>query len=267
MEQNALAPTRTRKQHVYTSLKKTIWTPEEDDLLCRLMNQTHTNSWSSLVKFFPNKTAAQISGRWGKVLNPCLVKGSWTRDEDEIILNFVKKNGCGDWAKLALLLPKRTGKQCRERFKNHLDSSVSHNPFQKEEDEKLIELHEKYGNKWTMISSYFPGRTDNCLKNRWNSTLKKRIERMKLGKPLVQKRGRKPKPLTIPKPDFEIDTLNNASTDICSSPVIDAEPPNYPTIILSLNFDRIMKKQSFSIPSQTLEQNRNNFEKLLTENQ
>ena len=245
----ALAPTRSRKRQVYNSSKKTIWTKEEDDLLRRMMSQTQTNSWSSIAKYFPNKTPSQISGRWSKVLNPCLVKGSWTREEDETILNFVEKNGSGDWAKLALLLPNRTGKQCRERFKNHLDFRLSHNPFKKEEDEKLIELHDKYGNKWTKISSFFPGRTDNCLKNRWNSTLKKRIERMKSGGPLIQKRGRKPKSLTIPKPNFETETINGGTTDVCSSPVAENVNNNFPSIILSLNFDLIMKKQLDSIPS------------------
>jgi hypothetical protein len=57
----------------------------------------------------------------------------------------------------------------------------------------LAQLHERFGNTWTKLAPFFSGRTDNCIKNRWNSTVKKRLERMKTGQPLVMKRGRKPR--------------------------------------------------------------------------
>ena len=194
----ALAPTRTRKQQSYTS-SKTIWTKEEDDLLTRLAQSYTSISWSAIAKYFPAKTAPQLAGRWEKVLNPRLVKGSWTRDEDEAILAFVRANGDKDWSKLAVTLKGRTGKQCRERFKNHLDPSVSRTAWTPEEDQQLIDLHAQYGNSWTKIASFFSGRTDNCIKNRWNSTIKKRLERIERGEPLVMKRGRKPKNYVPPQ--------------------------------------------------------------------
>jgi hypothetical protein len=191
MDAPALAPTRFRKQtHVKAG---TIWTPEEDDLLTKLVSDAETVSWCALVSYFPNKTAPQISGRWDKVINPRLVKGSWTREEDATIVTFVREHGDKDWAKLALLLEGRTGKQCRERYKNHLDDSVNHASWTPQEDRLLAELHTQYGNAWTRLASFFKGRTDNCIKNRWNSTVKKRIERIERGQPLVMKRGRKPR--------------------------------------------------------------------------
>ncbi|KAH0791364.1 Myb-like DNA-binding domain containing protein [Histomonas meleagridis] len=268
MELAALAPTRNRKQQVYSSSKKTIWTQEEDELLTRLMTNNQTNSWSVLAKYFPNKTAPQISGRWEKVLNPQLVKGSWKREEDEIILNFVQKNGVKDWAKLALLLNGRTGKQCRERFKNHLDSSVKRTPWTQEEDERLIECHNKLGNQWTKITRFFPGRTDNCIKNRWNSTLRKRIERMQNGEPLVQKRGRKPKANVIPTPEIEVVNISQyEQTEACSSPFIG----NVQSKIIQLapiafepfsSFRQNANHPQTICPS--LEQSRNDFQKLLS---
>ena len=226
MELNvALAPTRARRQQVNITTKAT-WTKEEDELLTKIASHADSIAWSAVAKFFPNKTAQQLAGRWEKVLNPALVKGSWTREEDEIILNFVLVNGDKDWAKLALLLKGRTGKQCRERFKNHLDPKLDHTEWTEEDDEKLVELHEKLGNSWTKIAAHFPGRTDNNIKNRWNSTLKKRIERIQRGEPLYMKRGRKPKnysllkqaqEITLPKP--EMGPTSSAVQSACSSPV------------------------------------------------
>ncbi|OHT11872.1 Myb-like DNA-binding domain containing protein [Tritrichomonas foetus] len=184
----ALAPTRSRNQ-----TQSIIWTPLEDQKLTQIMKQTPSPPWCSLVACFPGKTAQQIAGRWGKVLNPHLVKGSWTREEDEMIINFVKQNGPKNWVKLASMLPGRIGKQCRERWTNHLSPTVAKVHWTEEEDQKLIELHRQFGNQWTMIASFFEGRTDNCVKNRWNSSLKRRIERIARGEPAMRKRGRKPK--------------------------------------------------------------------------
>ena len=102
----ALAPTRARKQHTNRSTA-TSWTPEEDDRLRKMVEQSESVSWCAIARYFPNKTAPQIAGRWEKVLNPKLVKGSWTREEDQTILEFVSRNGDRDWAKLALLLQGR----------------------------------------------------------------------------------------------------------------------------------------------------------------
>ncbi|OHT04840.1 Myb-like DNA-binding domain containing protein [Tritrichomonas foetus] len=214
----ALAPTRMRRAQSNQKARAT-WTEEEDQKLIRIASQSSTIAWSAIAKLFPNKTAPQIAGRWEKVLNPSLVKGSWTREEDEMIINYVKQHGDKDWAKLAELLPGRIGKQCRERWKNHLDPNVQKSGWTEEEDQKLIDMHKLYGNAWTRIASFFEGRTDNCVKNRWNSTIKRRLERMENGEPLVLKRGRKPKGYyDIPRPDLsETDAVGGTTPN--SSPM------------------------------------------------
>lgn len=188
---SSYAPTRAR-QKVNKYSKNTKWSKEEDDLFKSLMKNEPKPDWNELVSYFPGKTAIQIEERWEKVIDPALIKGSWTPEEDEKIISFVAEFGLKNWTKLAELLPGRIGKQCRERWRNHLDPGVNTSPFTQEEDEMLIDLHEKLGNSWVKISEMMPGRSDNAVKNRWNSTLKKRLEAKNNGTTPKAKRGRHP---------------------------------------------------------------------------
>ena len=169
----ALAPTRARYK-TNNCVKNVKWTKSEDELLIKIMSQKDRPNYSKLVDTFSGKTGQQIAERWDKVLNPNLVKGSWTRQEDETIIKYVKENGTRNWRNLCNLLPGRIGKQCRERWRNHLDPNINHSPWTEQEDELLISLHRKFGNKWVKIASIMKDRSDNAIKNRWNSTLKKK---------------------------------------------------------------------------------------------
>ena len=171
-QQQALAPTRVRNK-VNKCVKNVKWRKEEDELLMQLMKSTEHPNYSRMAERFPGKTGQQVAERWDKVLNPELVKGSWTRQEDEIIMRFVQENGTKNWRKLCELLPGRIGKQCRERWRNHLDPTINHSAWTPEEDSLLIKYHEQFGNKWVQISRMIPNRSDNAIKNRWNATLKK----------------------------------------------------------------------------------------------
>lgn len=171
-QNSALAPTRTRQKTSFPS-RATKWSQAEDDALIALVQDHQKVNWIEVSKRFPGKTAQQISERWSKVVNPELVKGSWTRQEDELIIDFVTRYGTKNWTKLASLLPGRIGKQCRERWRNHLDPANKHGSWTPEEDARLLELHAQFGNQWVKIASMMPGRSDNSIKNRWNSTLKK----------------------------------------------------------------------------------------------
>lgn len=211
----ALAPTRSRPQTTSAS-----WTPEEDNLLSFLMNEKPRQSWPQILSHFPDKTMQQVSARWEKVLNPMLVKGSWTREEDLQIMAWVEKNGPRDWVHLAQSLPGRIGKQCRERWVNHLSPDVNKARWTEEEDERLIALHEQLGNQWTKIAAHFEGRSDNSIKNRWNSTLKRRLERIAKGEPLMKKRGRKPKAETqMASSDVESDCTSPVSEKVKIPPI------------------------------------------------
>lgn len=170
--QPPLAPTRVRLR-TNRCVKNVKWHKKQDELLMKMMVNNERPNYSKMAENFPGKTGQQVAERWDKVLNPALVKGSWTRQEDETIIKYVQENGTKNWRHLCDLLPGRIGKQCRERWRNHLDPNINHSPWTAEEDATLIHLHKQFGNHWVKISSMMINRSDNAIKNRWNSTLKK----------------------------------------------------------------------------------------------
>ncbi|XP_076948997.1 transcription factor MYB58-like [Bidens hawaiensis] len=107
-------------------------------------------------------------------------KGPWSPAEDVRLVSFIQKHGHPNWPSLpkqAGLL--RCGKSCRLRWINYLRPDVKRGNFTLEEEHSIIHLHATFGNKWSKIASHFPGRTDNEIKNVWNTHLKKRSLLMK----------------------------------------------------------------------------------------
>ncbi|KAK4440433.1 Transcription repressor [Sesamum alatum] len=105
-----------------------------------------------------------------------LKRGPWTAEEDELLADYIKREGEGRWRTLpkkAGLL--RCGKSCRLRWMNYLRPSVKRGHISPDEEDLILRLHRLLGNRWSLIAGRIPGRTDNEIKNYWNTHLSKKL--------------------------------------------------------------------------------------------
>ncbi|XP_048445127.1 transcription factor WER-like [Pyrus x bretschneideri] len=103
-------------------------------------------------------------------------KGLWTVEEDRILMDYIREHGKGKWNRVNKVTGlRRCGKSCRLRWMNYLSPNVKRGDFSEEEDDLIIRLHNLLGNRWSLIAGRVPGRTDNQVKNHWNTHLSKKL--------------------------------------------------------------------------------------------
>ncbi|CAD5176523.1 unnamed protein product [Musa acuminata subsp. malaccensis] len=104
-------------------------------------------------------------------------KGQWSPDEDAKLKSYIEQHGtCGSWIALPQKIGlKRCGKSCRLRWLNYLRPNIKHGGFSQEEDDIICSLYVSIGSRWSVMASQLPGRTDNDIKNYWNTRLKKKL--------------------------------------------------------------------------------------------
>ncbi|KAK7364904.1 hypothetical protein VNO80_13650 [Phaseolus coccineus] len=161
---------------------------------------------------------ANSSSATGKIRQTKLcARGHWRPIEDDKLKELVAQFGPQNWNSIAEHLPGRSGKSCRLRWFNQLDPRINRKAFSEEEEERLLNAHKVYGNKWAMISRLFPGRTDNAVKNHWHVIMARRQRE----KSCVYKR-RKPTFQILPPKDLDLTLpMNGSSESTISSTIID----------------------------------------------
>ncbi|KAL0920482.1 hypothetical protein M5K25_009621 [Dendrobium thyrsiflorum] len=147
-------------------------------------------------------------------------KGLWSPEEDQKLKDYILQHGHGCWSSIpAKAGLQRNGKSCRLRWINYLRPGLKRGIFTSEEEEIIMSLHAKLGNKWSRIAAHLPGRTDNEIKNYWNSYLKKKVLQLNHQNPIISSKELKINTSinqTFNSENFQLESMNQISTSSCS---------------------------------------------------
>ncbi|CAD8182279.1 unnamed protein product [Paramecium pentaurelia] len=152
------------------------WTTKEDELLTELRKNNNLD-WIEVARRIDGRNPSQCAQRWKRIKGFKLRK-QWTEEENQKLIDLVAKFGY-HWSKISSFLPQRTGKQIREHYLNQLHPDINNQPWNKEEDEIVVEFYKKLGGKWSQISKHLNNRSENSIKNRFYSYLRNKYLNIK----------------------------------------------------------------------------------------
>ena len=136
-------------------------------------------SWKKVSDLMGKRSPIQCLHRWSKILKPGLIKGPWTVHEDLLLVQWIETKGPNQWTKCSNTIFGRSGKQCRERYLNILSPDIKKGCWSIAEDYIIFKSFRKYGSKWSQISTCLEGRSENSVKNRFYSTLRKHLNQLR----------------------------------------------------------------------------------------
>ena len=160
-------------EHKISPLLEKKWSEKEIIKLKNLIKLYNYKDFVTISKNIPGTTPEQCSTKWKKILQLEAAKGHWTSQEDKLLIDWVKKNGPNKWTLCSKMIPGRNGKQCREHWNNSLDPNLKKGEWSIEEDYLIYYFYSKYNGSWKKIAPLFDGRTENSIKNRFFSQLRK----------------------------------------------------------------------------------------------
>ena len=166
-----LSASQTKNKKTQIRINKK-WTKEEDLLLSNLIHMQKVRNWTEISKKMLGRTGFQCHLRWNKI-KLGIKKGQWSIQEDKLLKEWIKKNGPKRWEQCGQFINGRSGKQCREHWNNCLNPDLVKGEWTAEEDFLIVQFYEKYDGSWKKIIPLFNGRTENSIKNRFFSQLRK----------------------------------------------------------------------------------------------
>ncbi|KAF5344252.1 hypothetical protein D9758_012353 [Tetrapyrgos nigripes] len=156
--------------------ERRAWTVREDQLLLEAVNKEDPGNpcpskWSAIATHIPNRTNKDCRKRWFAHFTTDIMKGAWTSEEDQRLMEAMEKHG-PKWAKISAVVKTRNSDQCAKRWKDTLDPNIDRTNWSAEADETLLRAVEEHGRLWTkIVNMYFPGKTGLAAKNRYNSLI------------------------------------------------------------------------------------------------
>jgi len=174
MQSQSVKNMPSKKEDVPSEPSTTLdgWTLEEDVML-KSWETTHPGSNPHFTdSTVPKRTASECARRWKRLRDLETKKGAWTDEEDARLKRLLHQNSKKIWGEVAIFIPGRSAKQCRERWCYNLDPNIDKGSWSPDEDAKLMKAQMSIGNKWAQIASMLPGRTENAVKTRFKSIIR-----------------------------------------------------------------------------------------------